>query len=59
MKTFKEQAEEFCQKHPIQTDITVQQTEDLPAFIAEKVKKAKETLAKVGFPKSELLEQVK
>jgi hypothetical protein len=55
MKTFKQEAEEFCQKHPIQANTTAQQTEDLPAFIAEKVKKAKETLAKVGLPKPELL----
>ncbi len=59
MKTFKEEAEEFCQKHPIQANNTAQQTEDLPAFITEKIKKAKETLAKVGFPKPELLEQLK
>lgn len=55
MKTFKQEAEEFCQKHPIQANTTAQQTEDLPAFIAEKVKKAKETLAKVGLPKPEFL----
>ncbi len=57
MKTFKEEAAEWLKNKELHTSTELEQYE-VKGELAEKIEKAKENFAKIGFPKPELLEKL-